>query len=148
MLAERFISFQFCDDIRQEIGNKFSLIGCYGGIIEVDPIPSVMPKLCALVRVHTPIERPFSKLVVRILRDDTPVAEVVFPPEAFVNESWKTPGARGHALRAMIVMAPFAVESPCDLRVEAETEEATLAGGRVWIRAAAPSVKNTQTHSN
>jgi hypothetical protein len=146
--SERFISFQFCDDIRQEIGNKFSLIGCYGGIIEVDPIPSVMPKLCALVRVHTPIERPFLKLVVRILRDDTPVAEVVFPPEAFVGESWKMLGAKGHALRAMIVMAPFAVESPCDLRIEAETEEGTLVGGKVWIRPTAPTGKNTQTHSD
>jgi hypothetical protein len=145
--AERFISFQFCDDIRHEVGNKFSLIGCYTGVIQIDPIPSVMPKLCAMIKVHTSVERPFSKLVVRILRENKPVAELAFPPEAFDTQPQRPLGATGHQVVAMIVMAPFPVESPCDLRVEAETEEGTLLGGSVWIRAAAPAEMQTHTHS-
>jgi hypothetical protein len=143
--AERFISFQFCDDIRHEVGNKFSLIGCYAGVIQLDPIPSVMPKLCAMIKVHTSIERPFSKLIVRILRENKPVAELAFPPEAFDTQPHKPLGASGHQVVAMIVMAPFPVDSACDLRVEAETEEGTLAGGSVWIRPAAPAEIQAQT---
>ncbi len=134
MSAERFISFQFCDDIRHEVGNKFSLIGCYTGVIQIEPIPSVMPKLCAMVKVHTSIERPFSKLVVRILRENKPVAELAFPAEAFDTQPQMLLGATGQQVVAMIVMAPFPVESACDLRVEAETEEGTIVGGSVWIR--------------
>lgn len=35
-----------CDDIRQEISNKFSFIGIYGPHILVTKIPYVFPKLC------------------------------------------------------------------------------------------------------
>jgi hypothetical protein len=136
--ADRFVTFQFCDDIRQEVGNKFSLIGCYGGVVQIAPIPSVMPKLCAAVRVHTPIARPFKKLVARIIRDDKPIAEITFPPEAFSIDPRSAPdGAQRHALIAMFVMAPFPVETPCTLRVEAETEEGIISAGSFWIQAAA-----------
>lgn len=35
-----------CDDIRQEVGNKISLIGIYPGNVMFMSIPSVIPKLC------------------------------------------------------------------------------------------------------
>lgn len=35
-----------CDDIRQELGNKISLMGIYPGNVMFMPIPSVIPKLC------------------------------------------------------------------------------------------------------
>ncbi len=35
-----------CDDIRQELGDKVSLIGIYPGNVMLMPIPSVIPKLC------------------------------------------------------------------------------------------------------
>jgi len=38
--------FVVCDDIRQEVGNKISLIGIYSNNIIQIPIPSVIPKLC------------------------------------------------------------------------------------------------------
>jgi hypothetical protein len=135
--SDRFVTFQFCDDIRQEVGNKFSLIGCYGGVVQLTPIPSVMPKLCAAVRIHTPLTRPFKKLVARIIRDDKPIAEITFPPEAFLFDPRSAPGgAQRHSVVAMFVMAPFPVEAPCTLRVEAETEDDTISGGSFWIQAA------------
>jgi len=35
-----------CEDIRQEVGNKRSLMGIYPGDVILTPIPSVIPKLC------------------------------------------------------------------------------------------------------
>lgn len=35
-----------CDDMRQEIGNKISLLGIYPGNVISMPIPATIPKLC------------------------------------------------------------------------------------------------------
>lgn len=138
MIPDRFVTFQFCDDIRQEVGNKYSLIGCYNGVVQIAPIPSVLPKLCAVVRIDTPITRPFKKLVARIIRDEKPIAEIAFPPEAFSIDPRLAPdGAQRHSLLAMFAMAPFPVEAPSTLRVEAETEEGIISAGGFWIQAAA-----------
>jgi hypothetical protein len=149
--VDRFVSVQFCDDIRQEVGNKFSLIGCYGDSIQVNPIPSVIPKLCASVKVYTPIGRPFAKLIVRILRGDTPIAEMLFPPEGFAESLRPSrDGAQWLLVYAMFAMTPFQVEAPCSLRVEAETEEGTVSGGTIWIdrpptAAPTPQLSNAST---
>lgn len=34
----------FCDDIRQEIGNKFSYMGVYQGVILVPQFPAIIPR--------------------------------------------------------------------------------------------------------
>jgi hypothetical protein len=135
--GDRFVSTQFCDDVRQEVGNKFSLIGCYGPAIDVQPVPSVLPKLCAMVKVYTPLHRPFQKLIVRILRDDKPIAELPFASEALARPVGDPPpGVRWQLIIAVFVMSPFPVEAACALRVEAETEEEVLSGGTTWLNAA------------
>jgi hypothetical protein len=40
------ISTILCDDIRQEMGNKISLMGIYGKEVIIPDIPFVFPKLC------------------------------------------------------------------------------------------------------
>jgi len=147
--AERFISFQFCDDIRQEVGNKFSLIGCYGTEILVSTIPAALPKLCSAIKIYTPVSRPFTKLTLRLLRGDSVVAELTFPPESLAVLPPLVEGARWLTIVGALVMAPFPVEEPCTLRVEAETEEGVIHGGSIWIKAAnldmTPSAQVTVT---
>lgn len=144
MSTDRFISFQFCDDIRHEVNGKFSLIGCYGTALLLSPIPTALSKLCAVIKVFTPIDRPFAKLAVRIMRGDTLLGEVPFTGEALVVRPppGTFEGARWFHLVAMIVLSPLVVEAPCTLRVEVETEEGILAGGCFWIMAPpAPDAK-------
>jgi hypothetical protein len=136
-VLDRFISTQFCDDIRQEVGNKLSLMGCYSATIQVERVPAVLPKLCAVVKVYTPLERPFTRLAVRIVRDEQTLAELRFPPENFAFAGDTSAGSRWQMVSAGLVMAPFHVESSCTLCVEAETEEGILHGGLTWINAAA-----------
>ena len=48
-MAQRKPKFEYaiiCDDIREEIGRKFSYIGIYGKDILVSKIPYTFPKLC------------------------------------------------------------------------------------------------------
>lgn len=132
-MADRFISTQFCDDIRQEVGNKISLIGCYSSIIQVERAPAILPKLCAIVKVYSPLERPFTKLAVRIVRGDQTLAELKFPAEAFASAIAAPAGSRWQMVVAGLVMSPFHVECACTLRAEAETEEGILQSGLTWI---------------
>src|ERR1700675_16626 len=40
----------FCDDIRQEIGGKFTYVGVYSGFMFIQPsFPVVLPKLCLAI---------------------------------------------------------------------------------------------------
>ena len=54
----------FCDDIRFELGNKHTYVGCYDAEIVLPELPFVLPKFCISVELHlrefpldeTPIE--------------------------------------------------------------------------------------------
>jgi hypothetical protein len=132
---DRFISTQFCDDIRQEVGNKLSLMGCYSATIQVDRVPAILPKLCAIVKVYTPLDRPFTRLAVRIIRGEQTLAELRVPPENFAPAIDVPAGSPWHMVSAGLVMSPFHVECSCTLCVEAETEEGILHGGLTWVNA-------------
>lgn len=46
----------FCDDIRYEISNKLSLIGCYSNNVQFNvPAPVTMPSFATLVNILVPI---------------------------------------------------------------------------------------------
>ena len=38
-----------CDDVRREVGNKYSFMGIYGKKIIFNRIPAVLPRLCLVV---------------------------------------------------------------------------------------------------
>jgi len=41
-----------CDDIRQELGNKITLVGIYGNQIYVSKFPYIFPKLCMQISLR------------------------------------------------------------------------------------------------
>ena len=46
-----------CDDIRQEVGNKVTLVGIYGNQIYVPKFPFTFPKLCMQISLGGVISR-------------------------------------------------------------------------------------------
>lgn len=143
MAEERFVITQFCDDIRQEIGNKVSLMGCYGPSMLVGALPVVLPKLCVHVRIYTPIDRPFSRLSVRLMCEKELLGEMQFPQEdalpAELPNTHHRPHAKWWMRTTVIALSPFPVEKPCRLSVEADTEEGVISGQSFWIEQAPPS---------
>jgi hypothetical protein len=102
----------------------------------VQSLPFVLPKFCALVKAFTPIDRPYIKLVTRILRDDVTLGEFSFHSTDLENVATAPefhPGAHYTAVPIHFVLTPFAIDNPCRIRVEVETEDATLYGGSIWI---------------
>lgn len=133
MSESRIIVTQFCDDVRYEVGNKFSLIGCYSDELIVDKLPVALPKLCVQIRSLTPIDKPFSKLVLRAILGEDTIAEVDLKADEKTIPA-APPDARRLGLTAFMCFAPLGVTEATVLRIEADTEEGILRGGRLLIR--------------
>jgi hypothetical protein len=130
-MSERMLHAIFCDDVREEIGGKRSYIGVYGPELIVQNAPGVLPKLCIVVSAATPVQRPFERLVFRVLRDDEPMVETTVPDDALKAASAlpNTADRNGFAvLVGVFQMSPFVIDRPMILRIRAETEDETLKG--------------------
>lgn len=139
MSEHRFITATFCDDIRYEVGNKFSLIGCYSGELISETMPIVLPKFCASVSIHSKISDPFRKLVIRALLNDQVVAEQEFPEGALLQEDQltsfkKADFLKNFSINIQFVFSPLAVEGDSWLSLVAETECETIQGPYFHIR--------------
>jgi hypothetical protein len=143
--AGRYVTVTYCDDIRQEVGNKLSFIGCYqGGELHVQAAPVALPKLCAFVTVVTPKERPFKSLSIRVLQEETELGRLEvqdglsgLPPNADETST------RLFASTAMM-FAPFIIEKPTVLRVLVTTEEGEMVGPRLAVKVQPVLVESVQ----
>ena len=137
MNESRIVIAQFCDDIRHEVGNKYSLMGCYGGEMIIDKLPALLPKLCIQVRVLTPVNRPFTKLLIRAVLNGESIAEVDVPAQE-MTQSYQDRAAlsdaQRHVVVAIIAISPLPVSEPCQLKIEADTEDGMLRGSSLSIR--------------
>jgi hypothetical protein len=136
--TDRILTAIFCDDIRHEVGNKMSFMGCYQGELFVPAVPTGLSKLCIFATALTPIERPFKSLTFRIVMDDNvELARLEIPTEAFsampdvVDET-----ATRKSVSTALMFSPFIIEKPTSLRLMADTEEGEVIGPRLLIKVA------------
>ncbi len=136
----RQISTIFCDDIRQEIAGKMSLIGVYGPQLFVPEFPALLPKLCVFVTTSTPYTKPFEKLEVHVFKDDqklataTPALPKALPPiPEWVQRREPEQSTPMLTVNSIFMFSPFELAEPCVLRVRAETEGETLRGAGLRV---------------
>jgi hypothetical protein len=140
MKIERTAYSIFCDDIRQEINQKYSLIGCYGGEMIFDALPAILPKLAVNVIVTSPLDRPFEKLIYRIILNgnrDEPMVEFVVPDSDLQKKAANLPdreNAKTIMLNAFFSLASIPFEAESKIAVEVETEDGLLRAGELVIR--------------
>lgn len=136
----RLLIATFCDDIRYERGNKYSLMGCYSVQLILELLPSTMPKLCVEIAALTPLENPFTKLTLRAMLDDEIIGEIDLAGEnlgamqKIIIEKANS-DATQLELRSHMIFSPLVLLQPGTLRVEAETEEGVIKGSKLTIRA-------------
>ncbi len=148
--TDRILTAIFCDDIRHEMGNKMSFMGCYEGQLFVPAVPTGLSKLCIFATALTPIGRPFKSLTFRIVIDDNvELARLEIPTEAFstmpdvVDET-----ATRKSVSTALIFSPFIIEKPTSLRLMAETEEGEIVGPRLLIKVADMAVPVVQPPIN
>jgi hypothetical protein len=115
----------FCDDIRRELGNKMTLVGCYGSDLVLDELPVALPRLCVMARVITPVGDPVQKLVVRVRKGDAVIGELGVSEEQIANNPKPQPTTRWLVHTAVFEFSPLFIETECKIGVEAETERET-----------------------
>jgi len=98
-----------CDDIRQEVGNKVSLMGVYGKDVIVPDIPYVFPKICLwLVIEEAKIEIHNLKIVVTAPQSDPITIDLPAPPNQ------KTP----QDIRIGMTIAPLKVFAEGKVKIQ------------------------------
>lgn len=136
----RFFEVIVCDDVREELGNKRSLMGIYENAIVLDAFPAAIPRLCFVMKARTPADRPFESLTFVVRRDDEVIihAEIKSDQLAVIagqelpplpDGTMPDPGEGAIAMTVIMVLSPISFEKPCRLRFRAITESEELRGG-------------------
>jgi len=124
----RHVSTLFCDDVRNEVGNKQSFIGVYRGSLYVQNFPAILPRLCIVITIETPTNEPFKSLLFKILQDDKVVVESPVPDH--ILESQKNITDASGANDKMMVYSTVVVLSPLVLEGAVRLRVRVLADGR------------------
>lgn len=145
---DRYLHAIYCDDIRYEMGNKQSLMGIYTSDLWIPEAPAILPKLCVIANIATPLDKPFTKLIIRIMRDDETIIEAPLiddqlhqPQLKIIENEDKDNPHRSIGLVGIFVLSPFSIEKECTLRVRAETENGELIGNGIEIKIGQPPVE-------
>lgn len=132
----RFLATIFCDDIRQEVGGKISLIGVYNGVMYVPQFPVTLPKLWLMASLTMPRKEPPKSLTIRVTKNDEPLADLDATPE-YLEElanardpvvSVPNDLQRVVTSQAQLCFAPLVIDKPTLLRVVATTDQGEVRG--------------------
>jgi len=131
-----FLSTIYCDDVRQEVGGKLSLIGVYKDVMYVQQFPVTLPKLWVVATFVVSKDEPPKSLKFRVFRDNEPLADLDATPEhlqqlANAREpvvSLPDGSRRVISTQTQVCFAPLPFDAPCVLRVAAITEKGETRG--------------------
>ena len=128
----------FCDDVREESGNKLSYMGLYGGNVLLERFPTVLPKLCAVISLRLPAATPSKSVRFHLARDGQDLGEGA----ANVADALSSAGVPGAVddsgrvlMRFVAQVTPLALEGPCKLQARVEVDDHVLDAGSLVVEA-------------
>ena len=137
----RYLEVIYCDDVRQEVGNKQSLIGVYPGDLYLEALPAVLPRLCMVATLVLPAAECYESLRIKAMQgehclfesgDIPPPGDVVIEGAQAGDNDWdEEPMMR---LSLVLVLSPFQVDEEIALRVVAELDGKALSSRPLRIR--------------
>ncbi len=144
--VSRHLEVIYCDDIREEVGNKISYMGVYWGELWVQAAPVTLAKLCIAIKVVTDIADPFEALEVRIVKgekedDLLSTGPIPAPTQPTISDN----NATRIIVQMVFILAPFQIEEETVIRVKAKTEREELSSMALRIRIGTQATPSTQT---
>lgn len=107
---------QFCDDVREEVGNKSSLIGLYDQEMRVEKFPALLPKFFLIINIQFRNSKPDDTIKVQVELDDKRILEGQIDIEG-ENE---TPSIVDFfQIRSAVRFSPFRIEKQSVMKVYA-----------------------------
>lgn len=139
MSNPRISTCLFCDDIRQEIGNKISLMGVYSAeiIFPISP-PVVMPRLALMVLLVTELDDIPGYLKVRVLAPPNRTEILSFGDELVLSPG-HTEGAQKIVWRTLAWLPPFQITEQGYLEVMVDSGLGEERAGRIHLSFEPPS---------
>ena len=110
----------YCDDIRDELGGKTTIVGWYGAEnIQLPPDgPLMLSSLCMVGLIVMPLELSYSSFKVEVMLGDVVFHSINIPPEAFDQLLANGHGSSmGKQIRIAIRTTNLQVSDPCVLRL-------------------------------
>ena len=138
--VDRFVHALFCDDMRHEMGNKVSFMGCYQSELFVPFAPLALPKLCVYVTISTPAERPFKALSIRVDQGSNTIANIDTTSADWAQRMPPAPDdVTMLPANVGVMLSPFVINEPGDIRVVVTTEEGEMLGPRLRLKVMPPT---------
>lgn len=132
----RFAYSIFCDDIRNEVNNKVSLMGVIGSLMYVQEFPAMLPKLCAVVAASTPHDQPFRSISFKGTMDGNVIFELSMDEsqlEQLRKNSVMVEDPVGFEAKAMVILSPFHVAAQTKIKVTVVADGKELECGGLQI---------------
>lgn len=141
--VSRHVEVIYCDDIRNEVGNKYSYMGIYTRELTIPNAPILLPKLCLAVKVVTDVNDPFESVMVQVIKvRGHEVTELVSTGTISLPPPTELSGLDDDTTRIsfemQFVLSPFQIDEESTLRVKATTEREELLGVALRLKIVPP----------
>jgi hypothetical protein len=141
------LSTIYCDDVRQEVGGKLSLMGVYNAVMYVPQFPVTLPKLWIMATYIIAHDEPPKSLKVRVFRNNEPLVDLDAMPEYLQQlANAREPVApmpdgsqRVINSNMQVCFSPLVLDGPCVIRVVAITDQGEVPGLGLQVLEAAKS---------
>jgi hypothetical protein len=145
MSMQTSLSAVYCDDIRNEMGGKVSLMGVYQSDMLFPQFPVITSKFCARVTLRFAVEdRPKEALKIELFAGNNVIGAIEMDREQVQNTELPPFDAdipaedQYLALQAMLIFSPFQIEAPCRLRLIASVDGNEIEGNGLKLRLPSP----------
>lgn len=143
-MTASFLYGVYCDDIRQEVGNKQTLVGIYSGneLVFDTPFPAILPKLCVSAAFIYPKDELPKQVDFTISLEGNILVRASVVPQAdnqrSIFEGLDDGFPRRSQIQANFFLGPLAVEKESILRLEANVDGTRYFGPRLSLRSESP----------
>jgi hypothetical protein len=139
MTITRHLEVIFCDDIREEVGNKLSFMGVYSADLTVPMVPIVLNKLCIVVRAIADNSDPFQSLKVSIFQDDDNAELISSGQIALPDVNADLKESPLQVVQLTFMLTPFQIDKETTIKVSAISEREELRGVGLRVHVAPAS---------
>ncbi|KTB97813.1 DUF6941 family protein [Pseudomonas sp. ICMP 10191] len=140
----RYAHAIFCDDIRQEVGGKTTMVGIYTGQLVASEIPCVLPKICLALSLVTPQKRKFEEICVTGSFNDVEIFKMELSKkqiESIVTQApERTEPVSFYTVQLMAILTPFQIEKAGKLKLSVLADGKKLECGGLEIKHAPPEM--------
>lgn len=118
----RFSHVTYCDDVRQELFGKVTFVGIYNGALGTPEFPCVLAKLCIIVQLVTPKDKPFNHISLTGRFEGSEVFTMQLPKEDLEKFNAETEtmeaDSKLSSIQATAILSPMHIPSPGKLELE------------------------------